>query len=307
MGYTGEIIAISTVLCWTVSTQLFEAASKRVGATNVNIIRIVSALIFFSVILGITSGYPIPYHFPLHAWIWLSLSGIVGFFLGDIFLFKAFVEIGPRIAMLIMSLSAPLAAITGWVFLDETYLPYQWAGMIVTLTGVSIVILEKKSKQRAASRNGSLHVRTITAKGVIFASGGMLGQAWGFVMSKTGMKIESGYLDPFAATEIRAIAACICFIIFFTYTGRWKQMNQAFLNRKALGYIISASAIGPVLGVSLSLLTLHYLPTGIASTILSLVPVALIPFAVFFHKEHVSIRAVLGALTAVFGIYLLMG
>jgi len=307
MPLYGELIAISTVLCWTISTQFFEVASKRVGPIPVNIIRIMTALLFFFVILIYQEGSPIPLNFPIHAWIWLSLSGVIGFFLGDIFLFKAFVEIGTRVTMLIMSLSAPVAAITGWMLLGETYSFHQWLGMLVTIAGVSVVILDRKPKKTGSSGNGKLKVRNITVKGVLFAMGGMLGQAWGFVMSKTGMQVESGYLDAFAATEIRAIAACICFILFFTFTGRWKQVGAAVRNRKALGFIIAGSAMGPVLGVSLSLLTLHYLSTGIASTILSLVPVFLIPFAVFIHKEHVSFRAVSGALLAVFGIYMLMG
>ena len=81
--------------------------------------------------------------------------------MGDIFLFKALVEIGPRIAMLIFSLSAPTAALIGWLFLDEVYVLHQWAGMMVTLFGVGIVILEKN--QNAISKS-KLKVRHILLK-----------------------------------------------------------------------------------------------------------------------------------------------
>ncbi|MEA3436283.1 MAG: EamA family transporter, partial [Thermodesulfobacteriota bacterium] len=110
MPWTGELIAIATVLCWTISVQFFEAASKRVGATPVNIIRLTVALMLFSLLLFFRHGYIFPVNFPARAWFYLSLSGVVGFFIGDIFLFKALVEIGPRVAMLIFSLSAPTAA-----------------------------------------------------------------------------------------------------------------------------------------------------------------------------------------------------
>jgi hypothetical protein len=81
MPYTGELIALITVLCWTVSVQFFEAASKRVGATPVNIIRITIALILFSGYLYIKNGYLIPLEFPIRAWFYLGLSGAEGFFL----------------------------------------------------------------------------------------------------------------------------------------------------------------------------------------------------------------------------------
>jgi drug/metabolite transporter (DMT)-like permease len=125
------------------------------------------------------------------------------------------------------------------------------------------------------------------------------------VLSKAGMLTESGYLDAFSSTQIRTIAAFVCFILFFTATGRWVRVHKACSDRKALLYTSAGSVVGPFLGVSLALLALHYIPTGVASTIFSLVPIFIIPFSIFFHKEHVSIRAITGAVIAVFGVYLL--
>ncbi len=303
MPYIGELIAIATVFCWTISVQLFEAASKRVGTTPVNIIRLTVALFLFSLLLFFRHGYLLPVHFPAHAWFYLSLSGIIGFFIGDIFLFKALVEIGPRVAMLIYSLSAPTVALIGWLFLDETYVFHQWLGMFVTLFGVGIVIFEKNQK---VSNPSKLKTRNISFKGVLYGFGAMFGQAFGYILSKTGMQTESGYLDAFSSTQIRVIAAFLCFLIFFTITGKWGKVKAAVKNTKAVLFTAIGSAVGPFLGVSLSLLVLHYLTTGVASTFLSLVPVFIIPFSIFLYKEHVSIRAVTGAVTAVFGIYLLM-
>ncbi|MDY6792096.1 MAG: DMT family transporter [Thermodesulfobacteriota bacterium] len=303
MPWTGELIAIATVLCWTISVQFFEAASNRVEATPVNIIRLTVALILFSLLLFFRHGYIIPVTFSVRAWFYLSLSGVIGFFIGDIFLFKALVEIGPRVAMLIFSLAAPTAACIGWLFLDEIYVPYQWVGMFVTLFGVCMVILERNQKALNPSK---LKIRDISLKGVLFGFGGMFGQAVGYVFSKTGMQTESGYLDAFSATQIRAIAAFLCFLVFFTVTAKWGNVKAAVRNTTAVLYTAIGSAIGPFLGVSLSLLVLHYLTTGVASTFLSLVPVFIIPFSIFLHKEHVSSRATAGAVTAVFGIYLLM-
>lgn len=303
MPYTGELIALITVLCWTVSVQFFEAASKRVGATSVNIIRITIALILFSGYLYFKHGYLIPLEFPIRAWFYLGLSGIVGFFLGDICLFKALVELGPRMALLIFSLSAPTAAIIGWIFLSETYLPFQWAGMLVTLTGVCIVILEKKSPHILPGKKTR---RAVSFKGVMFGIGAMLGQASGYVLSKAGMQTDAGYLDAFASTQIRAIAAFVCFILYFTLTRNWGSMVAAVRDTRALVFTATGSVIGPFIGVSLSLMVLRYLTAGIASTFLSLTPICIIPFSIYIHKEHVSMRAFVGAVIAVGGIWLLM-
>ena len=302
MPFFGEVIALLTVLFWTVSVQFFEVASKRVGPTPVNIIRIGIAVFLFGAFLTFRDGMPIPLDFPPHAWLYLSLSGVIGFFLGDIYLFKALVELGPRVAMLLHSLAAPTAAVLGWIFLDEVYVYHQWLGIMVTLFGIGLVILEKHETGYTPKNRVN---RKITLIGVIYGLLAMFGQGAGMVLSKAGMQIDGGYLDAFAATQIRATAAFICFALFFTVTQRWVSVRQALADRKAVLHITLGSIMGPFLGVSLALLALHYLSSGVASTIFSLVPICMIPFAIFLHKEHVSLRAVIGAVIAVFGIFLL--
>ncbi|TKB27057.1 DMT family transporter [Desulfopila sp. IMCC35006] len=303
MPFIGEAIALTTVLCWTFSVQFFAAASKEVGATPVNIIRLFVALLLFTALLLFRQGALFPVDFPLRAWFMLSLSGVIGFFIGDIFLFKALVELGPRITMLIQSLAAPTAAVFGWSFLHESYNQQQWLGMAVTLAGVCAVILEK-SRDAAPARK--LQVARVSFRGVAFAFAAMLGQAGGLLLSKSGMQTDAGYLDAFSATQIRALAAFCCFVLYFTVTGRWQNVGAALTNRKAVAFTAIGAAIGPFIGVSMSLMALHYLPTGVASTFFSLIPICIIPFSIYLQKEHVSLRAIAGAVVAVFGVYLLM-
>jgi drug/metabolite transporter (DMT)-like permease len=303
MPFTGEAIALATVFCWTFSIQFFAAASREVWAIPVNIIRLSVALFLFSFLLFFKDGILFPVDFPVRSWLFLSLSGVIGFFIGDIFLFKALVELGPRITMLIQSLAAPTAALFGWTFLHESYSLHQWIGMSITLAGVCAVILERSKELSPAQK---LRVRRVTYRGVVFSFLAMLGQAGGLLLSKAGMQTESGYLDAFSATQIRALSAFFCFVVFFTVTGKWQDVKLALTNRKAVAFTAIGAAIGPFLGVSLSLLALHYLTTGVASTFFSLIPICIIPFSIYLHKEHVSLRAFGGAVTAVFGVYLLM-
>ncbi len=299
--YIGELAAFGTALCWTFGSQFFEAAGKRVGALSVNLIRLIMALIFFFVLMLIRNGTLFPTDFSTHAWIWLGLSGIVGFALGDLFLFKAFVEIGPRISMLIMTLTAPISAILGLTFLNEEYLLYQWVGMIITLTGVSLVLLERSNNSKKKRK-----VRIITPTGILYAFLGTVGQATGYILSKYGMMTNEGYLDPFAATQIRVIAGTIGFIIIISLNKSWRNVFNALKHKSAMGFMAGGAFLGPFLGVSLSLLALHYITAGVASTITAIVPILIIPSVIFIGKEHVSIRAFAGAIIAVAGVFLLL-
>lgn len=304
-SWAGEIAAFGTALCWTAGSQFFEAAGRRSGAMSVNLLRLILALLLFCMLSQWRHGTLFPLSFPLRAWWWLGLSGIIGFALGDMFLFKAFVDIGPRLSMLIMTLAAPMSAVIGMVFLGEKYQLLHWVGMAVTLGGVCLVILEKPRKTERNQLSGvssNRRIRDVTPAGIMMAFLGALGQAAGYVLSKYGMSLENGYLDPFAATQIRVIAGTIGFLGIISLRRSWPAVRKAVTNGPAMGMTFGGAVLGPFLGVSLSLLALHYTTSGIAATITSMVPILIIPFSIFIGHEQVSLRAVWGAAVAVGGV-----
>jgi drug/metabolite transporter (DMT)-like permease len=65
------------------------------------------------------------------------------------------------------------------------------------------------------------------------------------------------------------------------------------------------SFFGPFLGVSFSLVAVKYTATGIAATIMAIVPVLIIVPSVVLFKEPVSRREILGAVVAVAGVAIL--
>ncbi|MFQ5877122.1 MAG: DMT family transporter [Acidobacteriota bacterium] len=310
VAYAGEIAAFGTVLCWTVGSQCFEAAGKKVGSLTVNLLRLILAFGAFCVTLTLARGYPVPLDFPARAWGTLALSGLVGFTLGDLCLIRSFVEIGPRVAMLIMTLAAPISAVIGWAWLGEDYSARQWCGMGVTLSGVAWVVLDRPAGSGFPSGEdpgrGRRRVRRMTPRGVALALVGTVGQAVGYVLSKYGMRSGGVFLDPFAATQIRVMAGGIGFVVLFFLLRRWNSVWVSLRDGRAMAFMTAGAIAGPYLGVSLSLLALHYTSTGVAATITALVPVVLIPSVVLINREHVSARAAIGAAVAVGGVALLV-
>jgi len=61
----------------------------------------------------------------------------------------------------------------------------------------------------------------------------------------------------------------------------------------------------PFLGVAFSLLAVQHTTTGVASTIMAIVPVLIIPPAVIYFKERVSPKEIVGAILAVTGVAVL--
>jgi len=290
-SHLGEFAALGTAFCWTITALSFESAGKKVGSLAVNYIRLIIGFLFLSSFTLIFRGKLLPTDATTTNWNWLLLSGLVGFTLGDLFLFQAFVIIGARISMLIMALVPPVTAVIGWLFLGENLTGLEILAMLITIGGISLVILERGETRRQVQFSHPL-------SGILFAFGGTLGQAIGLIFSKYGM----GEYSPFAATQIRIVAGISGFTILFFFMRRWGKVFAALKNRAAMSRITVGSFFGPFLGVSLSLLAVQNTLTGIASTIMAIVPILIIPPAVFIFKEKLNLKEVVGALIAVAGV-----
>ncbi len=290
----GEMAALATAFSWTVMGLFFESAGRRVGSLAVNFIRLVFGFIFISIFTYFIRGYAFPTDASLHSWTWLSISGAIGFFLGDLFLFQAYIEIGTRITLLIMAVSPPITAILGYIFLKEDISYIGIFGMLVTILGISIAILSKDTGERKFKFNHSL-------KGISFALMGALGQAVGTILSKIGM----GDYSPFAATQIRIIAGFVSFLVLFLILNRWSDLKEAVKDKKAILLIALGSIFGPFVGVSLQLISLQYTTAGISATIIAIMPIMVIPFSIILYKEKIKAKEIIGAVFSVIGVAVL--
>ncbi|MBU3161497.1 DMT family transporter [Clostridium frigoris] len=293
-SHLGEIAALATALCWTITAVSFEAAGKKVGSISVNLIRLIIAFVLISIYNLFSRGMILPIDASSSTWLWLTFSGIIGFVIGDLFLFQAYVEVGARISMLIMSTVPPITAIAGFLIMGEKITLLGITGMIITIVGIALVILTKNPSNKKVKLSHPI-------KGLSYAFIGALGQAFGLVFSKFGM----GSYDPFAATQIRIIAAIIGFSIVISVLKKWGELVVAVKDRRAMKYISIGSLFGPFVGVSLSLLAVQHASTGVVSTITSITPILLIPVSIIVFKERIFSREIFGAIITLLGISLL--
>lgn len=290
----GEIAALITAFLWTLSSISFENAGKRIGSLNVNLIRLIIAFLIISTYNLIAKGMFLPLNASSSQWGWLLLSGIVGFVIGDLFLFEAFLLVGTRISMLIMSLAPPMTALFSFIILGETLSLISFIGMVITILGVCLVVLVKDNNSNKLSFSHSI-------KGITYACLGAVGQALGLILSKLGM----GSYDVFQATQIRIIAGIIGFAIFFTIRRNWKSLFYSFKDSVGLMWTTSGAFFGPFLGVTFSLIAVKNTSAGVASTISSITPILLIPVAIFIRKEIVTRKEIVGAVIAIAGVAIL--
>jgi len=284
-SHIGEFAALGVSVCWTLSALFFEKAGYKIGSLSVNFIRLFLAIVFLGITSLISRGLFFPVDATGYQWFWLGLSGFVGFFLGDMLLFKSYMVIGSRTATLIMSLSPMLTAIIGWFFLDEILSTKNILAMTISIGGIIIAISNRKMKL------------SYPAKGIMLAFGGAMGQAVGLILSKKGM----GHYDPVAATQIRAIFGLFSFGILITAIGRWSKLGKDIRHTEAMKSVTVGAIFGPFVGVALGLFAIQQTKTGIASSLMSLVPIFIILPSSIMFKEKIKPQQIIGAVVSIAG------
>jgi drug/metabolite transporter (DMT)-like permease len=293
MPYLGELASLFTAMCWSTNAVLFAKAGQRVGSATVNAVRIGMALMVMVLLHLALVGSFFPASAGLARFAWLGVSGLIGFALGDALLFEAYVLLGPRLTVLIYTTWPVFSALMAWGMLGQSMGLAKVCAMVVTLGGIALVVLEKG---RAAA--GQVRPRRFTL-GLVLALGGAAGQAVGFIFSKFGMV---GGFSPISANLIRVAAGALALWAWQLFRGDLLPNLRKLKDTHATVLIAFGALFGPVIGVVLSLYAInHARYLGVASTIMSLSPVMILPFAVFVEKERVGVWAVLGTIVSIAG------
>ncbi len=145
--YWGRTAGLGTALAWAVSSLIFSRV--KVPAAALNLFKNSFSALFLLLTLAILR---VPEGIPLisaddTAWVLLSLSSVVGLVLGDTCYFRSLQILGPRRALVLVTISPPLTAILGWLLLQEPVGAWSWVGMAITLAGVAWVVLERTTQE----------------------------------------------------------------------------------------------------------------------------------------------------------------
>lgn len=303
----GEAAAVTTSTLWTGNSILFTSAGKRIGPVPVNAIRIVIAVGLLSLTHIIFFGTVVP-EANNAQWFWLGLSGIVGLGIGDFALFSAFVLIGPRKSLLLMSLAPVCSVILGYLVLEEVLGPWTLAGIGITLVGIVVVIIEREMDGGTGRENSekSNPAKKRNMMGIFLGVVGAVGQGVGLVLAKYGIfnaaDDPSVGLDSLSATLMRMLVGAVFVWLVITFWGKLPEIREGMKDRRGVRLTSAGAFIGPFLGVWFSMVAVSYTEVGIAMTLMSLMPVMIIPVVWILYREKTNWRGLLGAVVAVIGV-----
>jgi drug/metabolite transporter (DMT)-like permease len=296
----GDTAAVATSFLWTISSLYFTSAAKKIGSLSVNAYRIILAVAFLALahVFLLNSILPIATN---EQWFWMGISGVIGLGIGDYGLFAAYVMIGPRRSVLVMALAPIFASIGAYLMLGEILPTLATVGIAITLTGVALVILEEEgsSGEYPVSKEQKIY-------GIFFALLGAAGQGVGLVLAKRGIDLEPGMtLNPLSAALIRLISGTLFIWIITLAAGKFPELRAAIKSRDGINCTIAGSFFGPFMGVTLSMVAVTYTQTGVAQTLMSLMPVLIIPALLILYKQRTSGQGIVGAAITVCGVAIL--
>ncbi|RCK48318.1 hypothetical protein TH25_14750 [Thalassospira profundimaris] len=293
--FFGEAAAMTAALTWATSSMIFSNIGGKIGAQSVNRGRLLWSITFLTLLHWILEGQPWPHSTTPEQIGWLALSSVLGLVIGDAMLFQAFVILGARLSMLMMSSVPIMGTVLAWFLFDEVLTPVQIAGVALGVGGILTVIMMRKG--RPANLEGRNYLI-----GILCGLGGAVGQVANLITAKYAL--VGGY-SALSAAWIRTLIAVVLIWAIAALMGRVRRTIVACLAPDVRGWLMLGAFIGPAMGIWLSMLAVQNANVGIASTLMATPPVLLIVYEGVVLRRPVGLQAVIGTLMAFAGVALL--
>ncbi len=290
--FRGEIAALSAALLWAIASFIYARLGKQLSPLWLNLIKSSLAIGFIGLTFLIRQD-EVPSLAGMNFGL-LWLSGAIGIGFGDSVFFESLIALGARRALVLEAIAPPLSAFLAAVFLQEQLNLIAWSGIVLTITGVTWVMIERTPEQQ-----GYFPIKRGISLGLLAA----FAQASGAVLSRSALAETA--ISPLWSSLIRLTAGVTVLLLWVGWKRQsWKMLQPLKSGQFLLGLTAAAFA-GTYLGIWLQQTALKYTATGIAQALIATSPLFIIPIALL-AGESVSLRAVLGALVALAGVWALL-
>ncbi len=298
MPFIGEIAAVACSATSSAAITIFTSISGKVGVYRSMLLRFFFAMIVIGIIHYLATGVFLePYETRARLY-YIILSGLIGFAIGDLFLFRSSVLLGPRLGTLIFITYVPMATLIAIPALGEVLKAGAVIGMLVTLAGIVLVVMTRRGD---ADQNNFVPQKL--ALGIFLGLMAALCQAVALVLAKVGM--QGSATSTVNALFVRLMAAFAGGLVIGLVSGWTKGFFKDIAEKRVVIWTAVGTFVGPLLSVWLSLIAIRYTYTGIATTLMALTPITIIPIAQITHKEKITPQMIIGTLIAVAGVALL--
>jgi drug/metabolite transporter (DMT)-like permease len=283
--YPGESAALGAASLWAVSSVVYGNLGREISPIYLNLLKGAIAITLLGLTL-LVRGELFPAITTTNLCL-ILLSGAIGIGLGDTAFFAALNCLGARRALLMETLAPPISAILALIFLQEHLSASIWGGIFLTVAGVAWVVTERVP----LATNHPANLR----KGIIWGIIAAICLAIGGILARAALVNTS--ISPLWAALLRISAGVVSLLPLL----RIKNDFDCKPTLRVVGGISLAAFMGTYLGIWLQQTAIKFTEVGIALTLTNTAPLFILPISAF-SREKPSIRAILGAAIALFGI-----
>lgn len=256
---------------------------RRPSAAGLNALRSALGLVAFVALWAVLGG-PAPVG---GAWLGLVLSGAIGFALGDTLYFAALPRCGVQTAAMLGLLNVPLAAVAGWLFLDQALSAGMLAAMGVVILGVGLVLSEAPDGGRDTRAGGVLLALGAAACWAAATIGGHAAIQGVGVLAGASVRLAGALVGSVACGAAVGLGAGA------TVRGELATLVRPLRSRALLRLVLPAVACSSLLNLIPYHFALRELPGAIGALLFATTPLFTLPLARWF-PERVGPRARLG-------------
>ena len=284
--YPGESAALGAACLWALSSVVYGSLGREISPIYLNLLKGAIAITLLGLTL-LVRGELFPAMTTINLGL-LLLSGAIGIGLGDTAFFAALNCLGARRALLMETLAPPISAVLALIFLQERLSASVWGGILLTVVGVAWVVTERVP----LSINHPVNLR----KGIIWGIIAAICLAIGGILARAALVNTS--ISPLWAALLRISAGVVSLLPLL------RIEKSYFVCKPTLRVVVGislAAFMGTYLGIWLQQTAIKFTEVGIALTLTNTAPLFILPISAF-SREKPSIRAILGAAIALFGI-----
>ncbi|MBQ1783285.1 MAG: EamA family transporter [Gammaproteobacteria bacterium] len=283
----GILAASATALAWAISTRLYHRAAPAFSSLQLTLVKGVISLLLLAVVLLLM---PVPLPAPQTLW-WLLASGAIGIGLGDLCFFAAMRRLGPRRALQLDVVAAPLALLFGVAAGSPWPGLLAGAGMLLIVVAVTLVLSERRSEPLVAGAERA---------GTCYALAAAACQALGLVLSHLAMTAHEQSVVMTAVVRLAAGVAVAALLVLVRPRQRWTWPQP-----KLWPTLLLAVVLGTTLAMVLQQLAIAHAHPGVVQTLLATAPLWALLLA-RLSGERVAFGAIGASLLAIAGVALLV-
>ncbi len=288
----GIITALGATASWALCSVVFKKIGEKLEPMGMTAVKALASVVFLlPLVFFLYGGFALSLkHFAL-----LAISGIIGVGIGDSFFFATLSRLSP-LALAILLLAAPdvFSGVLGVLCLGEMPAWQVWCGIVSIMLGIGFLLFPLPKDESGDSAKTTL-------VGILFGLISMASTAVSMVIIKPVLP----EIPSLSATMWRMLFGGLALLVYGCVCGKLPEWSIPFRSGNYRWHFLGAVALVTFGGFWLSLLAVSKLDLVVASALMSLEPLFVLPFMILFGKHKVSVREIIGMAASVAGVLLI--